>query len=131
MGTVKFLLIVLLFFFNSVIAQQNVAILIEKTDSAQITKYERDKLYLTIYNRQNIKYNKSKTKVKRVDGIVECQNCKRENITFVVKKISSSVKTIKKCTTLSNFTTTKNLYYFSGYFLKDKIYYKNYGRIVE
>lgn len=127
MGALKYIILLILPL-NYLHAQQNIAIKINKTDSIQLKKYEENEFSLSIYDKKNIIYNKSKTKVKRVDGVIDCNGCKNESFTFIVKKIDKLDKK-KQIICLTDFTNNKNLFFFSGYFIIEGKYYKNLGKV--
>lgn len=130
MGTIRYSILMILFFFFGN-AQKFIIVKIEKTDSIQLNKYETNGYYLRIYKKENIKYNINKKRTKRVDGIIECEGCKKEYDVFTVKQVKQ-LKQIKQVIDLKDFYKIKFYWYFSnGYFLLNGKYYKSYGTVIE
>jgi len=124
---------------------QNFITKITQEDSIKIRKedelkedglvFYKDEYSLSIFSKENIKYNKEKKHYIQefAGGRKYCEKCKSEVYYFNLKKIKQMPKNVKfKIITVKQLLQNLNQYSLGGnYFLINNTYYRNLGMPIE
>ncbi|MFY1046387.1 hypothetical protein [Chryseobacterium sp. GP-SGM7] len=144
MGIIKKILLVYGLLLNLLFVKPQI-VKLQKDDSIKLIKkdelkedgltFYKDEYVLTIYNKDNISFNKKNGyKYKLLAGGVRyCDKCKKESYGFIIKKIKS-VPSQKYSVYSTNYLFKNiNKYSFGGssYFLIKGVYYKSLGMPIE
>lgn len=113
-------------------------VVIDKNDSISLkTTTNKSQYYLTIFNKENIKFNKKNgfkyDTIPHIGTVVKCESCEDESYSFLIEK-SRSIPS-KKYKSFSSIYLFQNIkkYIFGGnsYFKIQGKYYKNLGMPIE
>ncbi|MFY1046384.1 hypothetical protein [Chryseobacterium sp. GP-SGM7] len=130
MGKIKYLIVLIYSLLYSKLPAQTTVVKINKKDSIQLNKIESERLYIRIYDIEHVKFNKTKKKVKQIDGTTYCAECKKEYFVYIVEKINRKhIPANLKVINVDQLKKQKFYVFYKGYFLINKIYYKSYGTV--